>query len=85
MADITKKYPDTEEGAKECLEDQSVLKVTEETEVIPDLVVEGVWKLTNMKSPESKKLVSAIVYMAGYPEIPHSKTIRKYNDFLVLD
>lgn len=81
------KYPDTEEGAKQFLNDISTWDVSN-AKAIPDPQVDGVWKLTGLvqKTRGAGRSFKgapvrgeAIVYLAGYKD-PFGR-IRKENDF----
>lgn len=63
-------YPDTAEGAIQCLADESTLETTG-AKAEADPWVEGVWKVT-MASGDA-----AIVYLKGYGNQLHSE----FNDF----
>jgi hypothetical protein len=72
---ITHKYPDTSEGAKQALADMSVFSYNQMSGAYPDPMVAGVWKVYI----ENNSCTFAIVYLAGYPN-PFG-TIRLTNDF----
>ena len=84
MEDINnKRYPDTEDGAKEFLEAASELKVTNETKFIIDPWVENVWKATNLNYGNSK--VSAIIYLHGGYKNKDADGDFEINDFEIID
>ena len=76
-------YTDNAQGAVEFIIKESVLRLSERTTCIPDPVVAGVWKITNLIELDNSLLVSAIIYMAGYPD--PFKCIRQTNDFEVIE
>lgn len=65
------KYPDTAEGAKQLLRDESNLHFTGEEICRPDPQVRGVWEVLSVEW-------RAIVYLGGYSYNPYY-----YDDFEV--
>ena len=71
--------PDTEESVRKYIEnDTHFLIISDETKYTPDPHFDGVWKVTNVTSPDGMKLI-VIVYLAGY-ENGCTGRIRRYTD-----
>lgn len=54
------KYPDTREGAVQCLKDESTYDMTQVRQVIPDPSCKGVWAVDLYSGTR------VIVYLKGY-------------------
>lgn len=74
-------YPDTRDGAKQFIENETVLIITDSTTYEPDPVVHGVWAVRGLK--DTFGTVDALIEMAGYPG-PFG-VVRKTNDFEVCE
>jgi hypothetical protein len=83
MSTLEKHYPNSPQGAIQCLKETSTLN-TRGAKAIRDPSVEGVWKvnLPAEQADEDSLTVAAIVYLAGY-KTPWGVS-REMNDFETL-
>lgn len=72
------RYADTEAGALEFLGTETTLTTTDKSEIIPDPIVSGCWKITNVEC--HGMMYDCIIWMQGYPTLPHGKA-RSSNNF----
>ena len=79
MTALYTKYADTKEGALAFINSETQLTTTENSVVVPDPAVQGVWKVTELEWGPNCKHMEAIIYMGGYPD-PFGN-IRDSNDF----
>ena len=57
MSKTPRKYPDTEAGIKQCLQDNTTINLADVVRVYPDLVVNGVWAADVKGDPDSPSLI----------------------------
>lgn len=85
----TKVYPDSEEGARQFIKEQTIFNPKDIEELRPDPAVAGVWLVLYKRNGNAAKMMGykyerdqqpgSIIYMAGYPN-PFGN-IREVNDF----
>jgi hypothetical protein len=75
------RYKDSTNGALSFLAHETRYKVQNDSRVIPDANLKGVWKITNVWN--GVFVIDCIIYMAGYPD--QFGNMRTINDFEELE